>query len=77
MNIKKRKPKPNDEEVVDEAVVILLNLMRSNKQIDPTLWVTAFSHVTAHSYKQSGFPFHRYKDDIFLLIDHYENLWYD
>ncbi len=70
-----RIPQPDDQEKIDQAADLLLELAELNPQIDPNMWVSAFSTLIASSYRNTGFTSEEFKIEMERMINHYQQIW--
>ncbi len=76
MKLKKRKQKNNDQEKVDKAFDMIYELMSLNQSIEPTLWASAVWSTLVNGYKQSGFTYNMFQEEVKKVVVHYEE-WFD
>lgn len=71
--MKFRKGKASDQDNVEKAFILLLDLIENNqKEIEPTLWVGAMICALAQSFKDGDIPFEQFKKEMNLAIEHYK-----
>jgi hypothetical protein len=52
-----RPGKDTDNAEVEKAIELLYELMSLNRQIEPTLWVSAFFYILSAGFHQCGVPY--------------------
>lgn len=72
---KLRPPKQDDCTKISKAVSILYEAMDFNKNIEETLWISAFYYVLLKGYQQSGFSYEELRNETAQVFDHYKFLF--
>jgi len=75
MQRKIRIPKITDNEEIEKAINLIYDLMDFNQNIERTLWSSALAFVLIKGFKQSGFTYKEFRNDISQAFDHYEDFF--
>ena len=75
MSKKLRPSKPTDQENVEKAYQILLELMESHKEIEKPLWIGAFASIITFGFKNNGFTHEEFMDEIDLMFGNCKQWW--
>jgi len=70
-----RLPLPDDMENTEKAFQLIKDLMSSHKEIEPTLWAGALFSVIADGYKNCGFSYEEFSEEVNTVLSHYRNYW--
>lgn len=74
--MKLRNPKPDDQDIVDNAVEILEAVAARNPHIEDTLWVSAFFACITNAYINSDVTKNEFTKEMNKAIKIYEK-WFD
>ena len=79
MNFKIRPPKKDDQELAEEAYILLINLIESNQErIEPTLWFGPMICALAENCLRSGWDKKMFLNEINLAAKNYaKQVWKD
>ena len=72
-----RPPQTDDLENAHKAFEILFDCMRSNSQIEPTLWASALWSCLARGFINCNIPYEIFKSESYKAIEHLETWWED
>lgn len=75
MERERRPGKNTDNAEIERAINLLYELMQFNTQIEPTLWSSAFTFVVVNGYKQCGYTYEEFRNQIHLGFEHYKYLF--
>lgn len=71
--MKLREPLPNDNEKVELAYQLLIELIKSHQsEIEPALWIGAMIGSLADNFEKSDIDFNYFKEEMLECIDHYK-----
>lgn len=73
--MKNRIPKEDDQEKVDVAIALLVDLSNRYPQIDTTLWVSACYTLVANAFKENDCTYEDFVSEGINAITHYRRLW--
>lgn len=70
--MRKRTPKKDDQEKVQEAYELLMELIQENQhRIEPALWMGAMISALANNFEYSNIPHCEFKKSINEAVDFY------
>jgi hypothetical protein len=72
--MKKRDPKPDDDEKVRKACHLSAEIVEINRDIDQTLWASAFAFTLAVMFSSSA-PYEKFCDFLDELKIVYKDMW--
>ena len=61
---KKRKEQPDDHKKMEMAVDLCMKLIKSQPEIDPSLWISAFLSISAFACRDSGLTFEQFLTEV-------------
>lgn len=70
-----RPPLPDDQEKVEKAYQLIMDVMDKNKEIEPTLWCGAVWSVLVNGYQQDEFSYEDFRKEAAKVVKHYEHWW--
>jgi hypothetical protein len=74
---RKRIPLESDIDNVERGYEILLDFIENNKEIETTLWCTIFWIAITKGYRNSGFSYEEFLDEITIASSHFKKGWND
>ena len=72
-----RPPHENDQEKIQRAYDLIMDLMNNHPEIEPTLWCGAVWSALVVGYKVCRFSYAEFRDEIFKISRHYKSWWDD
>lgn len=72
-----RPPLETDQVNMDKAFQLIMDLMHTNKHIEPSLWAGAVFSVFVNGYQQSGFSYEEFCEELKRVSKHYKCWWQD
>jgi hypothetical protein len=73
--MKKREPKPDDQENARKACKLIAELVKLNPNIDNNCWVSACLSSVASTFEANGIPYPQYLKEMERAIRFYEHYW--
>jgi hypothetical protein len=73
--MKKRKPKPDDQENADKAANLIAELVKLNPQIEPSIWVSACLTSVARAFRSSDYTYEEFIREAERALKFYKRYW--
>lgn len=72
---KSRPPHKDDQKKIQNAIDLIYELMETNRQIESTLWMPATVFVLINGFKQSGFTYKEFREEVEAAFEHYKEFF--
>ena len=72
---KRREPKESDREDVMRVIDLVYEVLKDNKHLDGSLWISAFQSIAAQSMHNTGFTYEEYCHEMDRIKKGYKQLW--
>lgn len=73
--MKKRKPKPDDQQNADKACDLITELVKMNPQFEPTIWVSACLTCVARCFHSNDFTYDQFLREAQSALKFYKRYW--
>lgn len=73
--MKVRASKPDDQKKADRVFRLLVDLMKKNPDIEPSVWVSGCLGYITQAFISSGMSYEDYFEDIVTALKSYEYWW--
>ena len=73
--MKKRIPKPDDQENASKAADLITELVRLNPQFEPSIWVSACLTSVARAFHSSDYTYEEFIRESERALKFYKRYW--